>query len=466
MLNLRIQLALATCLSIANAPNLLRSEEPELASKSLAEYVHRKVESDVYRFEVREQGSIGKCRWLRLDLVSQRWQEVDWRHTVWMIAPDSWLNESQSMPKEQSQPKDSALLLISGGSWPAEWKEGTPDKVGPKGELQLMAMAAEAANSPAVIVTHIPFQPMLGNKFEDEIIAETFKRFLMGQGEDWPLLMPMVRAASKAMDAVQSVAKSDWKREINRFTITGASKRGWTSWLTSAVDTRVDALAPMVIDMLNMPLQMKHQVATWGTYSEQIADYTALELPKYLDSPPGKALQKIVDPYRYRNAILQPKLLIFGTNDRYWPLDACNLYWSDLQSPKYLLYVPNQPHSIKDYPRLLGSLVALHRSRTGQGTLPKLEWQIKQKADAFEIAMKSDAKPLSCEIWTAKSKSRDFRDSVWSSVPSSSSNVSDTMESISIPAGESMAVFGEWKFDLGSGMPASFTTNVQLSNPN
>lgn len=67
------------------------------------------------------------------------------------------------------------------------------------------------------------------------------------------------------------VGNEEWKLDIAKFTVSGANKRGWTTWLTSAVDPRVDALAPMVIDMLNMPVQMKHQLDSWGEeYSEQI----------------------------------------------------------------------------------------------------------------------------------------------------------------------------------------------------
>ena len=46
-----------------------------------------------------------------------------------------------------------------------------------------------------------------------------------------------------------------------------------------------------------------------------------------LQSDEGQSLVAIVDPYQYREKLNQPKLVILGTNDPYWPVDALNLYW-------------------------------------------------------------------------------------------------------------------------------------------
>lgn len=439
----------------------LPAQEKQIAEDVLKKFVAEKDSS--FKFEIVERRNVGKSTAIRLHLVSQSWKEVTWKHVLWIAVPNKLISECKAAAEAKQQPvKTNGLLFITGGAWAKEWGDTAPKNADPRGEVQAVLAIAEASNCPAVVLSQVPFQPMLGNLNEDALIAETFKRFILGQGTDWPLLMPMVRAASRAMDAAQAVGSEEWKLDIAKFTVSGASKRGWTTWLTSAVDPRVDALAPMVIDMLNMPIQMKHQLDSWGEYSEEIGDYTSLQLQKYLQTPPGQSLVNIVDPYRYRDRIQQPKLLIFGTNDRYWPIDACNIYWNELSGPKYLLYTPNQGHGIKDVMRLVGSVSALQRSRLGQFVMPELKWESKCIDGKMTLRMNADRKPMEVNLWTAKSSTKDFRNAEWTSSTISVNGENVCSVEPELPTSGYQAWFGEWKFE-NEQYPAFFSTNMILS---
>src|SRR5947209_8214650 len=120
---------------------------------------------------------------------------------------------------------------------------------------------ARKSRASVAFLYHIPTHPILDSTLrEDDLIAETFVRYLKTKDENWPLLFPMVKSVVKAMDVLQAFSKQDLGEPIDKFIISGASKRGWTTWLTAAIDQRVRAIAPVVIDTLNMRAQMLRQL--------------------------------------------------------------------------------------------------------------------------------------------------------------------------------------------------------------
>ena len=263
-----------------------------------------------------------------IDLTSQVWQGITWKHALTVFVP---LNDIEH--------KDTVLLFIMGGS--TGGKPGDDDRA-------MGRKLATAAQMPVAFLNQVPNQPLLGDRKEDDLISETFLRYLDTKDATWPLLFPMVKSAVRAMDALQELGLEKHDQKIERFVVTGGSKRGWTTWLSAVADKRVAGIAPIVIDTLNFRPQMKHQKETWGRYSEQIADYTLKGLVEVMEKQPEVPLWRWVDPYTYRSQLTLPKLIINGTNDRYWVIDAMNLYWDDLVGEKHVLYVPNAGHGLDD----------------------------------------------------------------------------------------------------------------------
>jgi PhoPQ-activated pathogenicity-related protein len=425
------------------------------ADGELAEYVAKPDAS--YSWHELSSGRLGGADYIQAIVTSQTWRDIPWKHQLIVFRP------------EKVDPRvKQALLFIDGGRWKPEYESVQQGEL-PR-EAQIFTRLADAIRAPVAVVREIPFQPLFERR-EDALIAYTFDSYLKTGEADWPLLLPMVKSAVRAMDTVQQIARERWNISIERFTVTGASKRGWTSWLTAATDRRVASVAPMVIDMLNMPEQIKLQRATFGELSEQIRDYSDIDLPARIDSDLGRNLIAMVDPYSYRASLAQPKLILLGTNDRYWPLDALRLYWNDLQEPKRVLYMPNQGHGLRDVDRLIGSLSALFLYSARGQALPELSWSWDPRASVLQVKVQSDRKPREVIAWSATSATRDFREARWSQQRCKHTSIGYTC-STSVSAERYSALYSEATFKDRGAPVFSLSTAIciaggpQIATPN
>ena len=387
--------------TLACAASLAVADERESAGEGeLAAYVAQVDESFGWR-EV-ASGQVGTVGYVEYLMTSQTWRGIEWKHQFFLLRPSNMASDVRH-----------GLLFVHGGRWKPEYDGERKATQLPK-EAPHFARLAEAIRAPVGVLRQVPFQPMFDLR-EDALIAYTFDQYLKTGERDWPLLLPMTKSAVRAMDAMQSIARDRWDVALQQFTVTGASKRGWTSWLTAAVDPRVMAVAPMVIDVLNMQAQMDHQRATWGELSDQIQDYASLDLPSRLKTQRGSELLSMVDPFSYRKQLTKPKLIMLSTNDRYWPLDALKIYWSELPDPKHVIYVPNQGHGLRDVDRVIGSLSALHRYAAAGKLLPRTTWSFATTQDTLKIKVQAARPATRVRMWTAHSRTKDFREARWAS---------------------------------------------------
>ena len=395
-------------------------------------FSYLKTPDDAFSWKLKNKTETADGTVYDLHLVSQVWQKITWEHQIQVFLPKNV--------------KPTATMFL--------WNQG--GKSGPGSTIFGMELARKM-NAPVAILFGVPNQPLFGGKTEDALIAETFVKYLETKDESWPLLFPMVKSMARAMDALQAFAKQEWNVTVTHFVVSGASKRGWTSWLTAAADPRVKALAPCVIDTLNMPAQLPHQLKSFGAYSEQIADYTKRGLVPAPDTPEGKKLWSMVDPWAYRDKLKKPTMIINGTNDPYWSQDALNLYWDDLPGDKWILYVPNAAHNLvqkhdtptilPDRSRALNTLSAFARSQIHDLPMPKLKWQFEGSAPTLHIIIESSPAPKAARLWTAHSTTRDFRQSKWQSKPM---DIKDNRTSADFPTPEKgfSASFAEVEFEM------------------
>src|SRR5690606_21662317 len=225
--------------------------EPEARSATLLkDYVHAPDSTFRYEIVYREEGE--KADYLVLKMYSQHWltsdivDKTEWWHWVSMMIP-------------KDTPFETGMLWIGGGSTNSKMPE-QPDP--------LILAASTQTNSVVAKIHNVPFQPItfandtFGERYEDEIIAYGWRKFLEGGAKDedaiWLARLPMTKAAKLAMDAVTEVVKTEYNKTVDHFVVGGASKRGWTTWTTGAVDDRVVAIVPVVIDLLNMVPSFQH----------------------------------------------------------------------------------------------------------------------------------------------------------------------------------------------------------------
>ncbi|MDA1051930.1 MAG: PhoPQ-activated protein PqaA family protein [Planctomycetota bacterium] len=415
------------------------AEEAELAvPKALFNYVQR--EEKVFEWKLNGRQETGAGVVYDVALTSQQWQGIVWKHSLQVYEPTELKHPGH------------VLLFVTGGS--------TGGRPGPE-DIQRGLILSKLCGARVAAIHQVPNQPLFDGRKEDDLITDTWLRYLETGDETWPLLFPMVKSAVKAMDAIEELAAAEWKTPVEGFVITGASKRGWTSWLTAVADQRVIATAPMVIDVLNFRPQMRHQLDAWGKYSEQIVDYTSKGLIKEGDETPRDTqLRLMMDPYTYRKQLTLPKLLINGTNDRYWVADAMSLYWDDLVGPKYVLQVPNAGHGLDGgHELVLSTIAAFFRHAVTKTPLPQLQWEHSDSGNDLSLTVTSTAQPKAARLWVAHSDTSDFRESKWQS-QELDGNSDSYVGSLTKPQQGHVAYYCELRFEY-QGLPYSLCTVIR-----
>ncbi len=367
---------------------------PESALKS---YLNNKDKS--YQWKIKDSFQLGTVKGYNLLLTSQTWRDIVWVHQLIVLVPEKVEHNN-------------ALLFITGG----KVKDGSP-RWGSNNDAFLWALTDMVTDNKAVlaVLKQTPNQPLYGELVEDQLISYTLHNFKKDGDYTWPLLFPMTKSAIRAMDAVQEFSKKELRQKISSFVVSGASKRGWTTWLTGASDKRVAAIAPMVIDVLNMPASLEYQIEVWKEYSIQIEDYVKLEIPQSVNTESGKAITTMVDPYSYRKQLTMPKMLFIGTNDEYWPVDAVKKYFDDIPGDNFIHYVPNAGHGLGNKRETLKALSAFWGNTMKKGDRPLCDWKINQtdSGASLEVTVTPD-KLVDASLWYTDSRDRDFRDEHWS----------------------------------------------------
>lgn len=390
-----------------------------------------------------------------LNMTSQAWRsaaEVDhpiWRHWLTIVRPDQVKGTT-------------GFLFITGGSI----KDKAPDK--PNAQIVDTAVTTHTV---VAELRGVPNEPLVftgetKERTEDEIIAYTWVKYLKTGDETWPLHIPMTKAAVRAMDTITafSATPPGGSVHVEKFVVAGGSKRGWTTWTTAAADKRVVAIVPMVIDMLNSVKSFEHHFQAYGYYSEAVKDYQNMGLMNVSNTPQYAALMRLEEPFSYRDRFTIPKMIMNSAGDQYFLPDSSQYYFDELPGEKYLRYVPNTNHSLKDSDAHENAVAFYDAFLRGQPR-PKFFWKFEKNGD---IRVTSVDKPTEVKLWVANNpEKRDFRlltiGPAYKSVVVTSKGDNVYIGHVEKPEKGWSAYFVEMTYPSGGKYPFKFTTAVRVT---
>jgi PhoPQ-activated pathogenicity-related protein len=388
----------------------------------------------------------------RLEMTSQNWRtpaevsRTEWKHWVTVIRPETVTS-------------DIGLLMITGG-----------DNVKPPSDKVDALLASIATRTQTVVVElrMVPNQPLsffgeTRERVEDAIIGFTWQKYLQTGDERWPLQLPMTKSAVRAMDAATEFLAGD-KTKVSRWVVTGGSKRGWTTWLTAAVDKRVIAIMPIVIDMLNMEANFKHHYRVYGYWAPAVDDYVEHDVMNWMNTVQFDKLMAMVEPFHYRERLTLPKFLVNSGGDQFFIPDSSQFYFDQLKGEKYLRYVPNSDHGVTKKTDAGDSLASYYESIVKGWKRPEFDWKI--AADGT-ITVKTKTQPAAVKLWQASNpNARDFRlekiGPAYASTDVAASAPGVYTAKIAKPAKGYTAGFVELTFNMPNGKEWKFTTAVKV----
>lgn len=390
---------------------------------------------------------------------SQQWRDVSetthpiWSHLITIIEPDVLLSNK-------------AMLIVNGGSNPV-----TPEfdpELGP-----VVAGIAQGTASIIAMVSQIPNQPI---QFfdqpepirEDALVAYSWDKAMRTGDEFWPVYLPMVKSVVRAMDAIQVFANTVIEHPIDKFVLTGFSKRGATVWLTATVDPRVHAIAPGVIDFLNSAPHIEHHFRSYGFYSSALDDFVDFNILRRVRTPEGQDILRIIDPYEYRNLLDMPKFLINSSGDEFFPSDSARFYFQDLLGEKLIRYVPNTGHGLIDsvtgIQNAINSLVSWYASVITDTLRPVIQWNNYSGA----LTAAAFPPPTVAKLWKASNPNgRDFRleeiGEAWESIELEWNSTGIYYVFVPQPAQGWTAYFVEFEYPSLIGLPQTYSTQVYVT---
>jgi hypothetical protein len=250
---------------------------------------------------------------------------------------------------------------------------------------------------------------------------------------------------------------------VTRFVVSGGSKRGWTTWTTAAVDRRVIAIAPLVIDLLNVEPSFEHHWRAYGAWSNAVKDYEQQGIMNWMGTPEFHALMRIEEPYEYRQRLTLPKFMVNASGDQFFLPDSSRFYFDDLRGEKHLRYEPNASHSL-DKTDALENVQAFYAAIVKNVPRPEIKWTFERDGSIKVVAKQ---RPDSVLVWqavnpTARNFRQDAIGNAYQSTVLTPSGPNTWVARVPPPPQGWTAFFVEMSFPSGGKYPFKETTGIRV----
>ena len=271
-----------------------------------------------------------------------------------------------------------------------------------------------------------PSDPSKKHRSEDAMIAWAWKEYLDDPKHDarWLPRLPMVKAAFSCMRAAQEWAHQKAIAEIASFTVGGASKRGWTTWMVGAAAPvcewcpKIEAILPLVpiVPYLNHSVHLQRR--SLGGFTFAFRDYLNAGVLHRFDTPEFASLLSVVDPANYLDRLaLIPKFAVVSSDDEFMQLDWTQHGWTQMPGETHLLVVPNSEHSLATgIPNLIGALGGFVGSLAAKQTAadrPAFTYAKDTTSGALTVNLTSGPAPEHVYLRHAQTMSDQRRDFRW-----------------------------------------------------
>lgn len=361
-----------------------------------------------------------------LNVTSQKWLNESMA-----VGPNGaiWTHQALVIVPKDLKVKNRGMIWITGG---CNEHPGIP-KATDEEPLSVDVISASTKSIGVVLYQipncHIvyPSDPSKRGRSEDAMIAWAWKEFLDSGNPEWLPRFPMVKGAMKAMQAVQEYTAEKGIADIDGWVVSGASKRGWTTWMVGAVDCptcpKIVALAPVVPIVPALTLDMHHMFKAYGGWTFAFSDYMDVNLTTYLDTPGFAAMVANIDPihepFLSRLANI-PKHVIVSSDDEFMMMEWTNLWWDKMGGEKHLTIANNAEHSMATgVVELLETVVNTVASVYAGGKRPDWSYKADQESGVITVTIPPTQPHGKVVLRKANTISKSIRDFRWARLANS-----------------------------------------------